>query len=142
MAARLQVPAAACLPGAPAPAAPSTAPPFHALIHLCTPCSIARCMAAPQIRVDVPPELAAAGAAGPRILPRASVVVHGGDLCYPSPTGAQPAAILGACALNGLAPRPRCRARSDAPLPPRRPIIRSPGPPSLLLLLLTRRRDV
>ncbi|KAI7840166.1 hypothetical protein COHA_005949 [Chlorella ohadii] len=61
--------------------------------------AIARCMAAPQLRVSVPPELAAAGgasspearvaaslAAGQRTLPRASMVVHGGDLCYPSPT--------------------------------------------------------
>ena len=58
-------------------------------------------MAAQQLQVTVPPELVVAGAAaggvegkaaaslaaGQRTLPRASVVIHGGDLCYPSPTG-------------------------------------------------------
>lgn len=69
---------------------------------ICLPHRVARCMAAPQLRVTIPPELAAAGgasspearvaaslAAGQRTLPRASMVVHGGDLCYPSPTGGQ-----------------------------------------------------
>jgi hypothetical protein len=64
-------------------------------------CSIARCLAAPQLHVTVPPELVAAGtagcspearaaaslSAGQRTLPRASLVCHGGDLAYPSPTG-------------------------------------------------------
>ncbi|KAL4423131.1 hypothetical protein ABPG77_004814 [Micractinium sp. CCAP 211/92] len=61
--------------------------------------AIARCLAAPQLRVNVPTELVSAGAAGipdgsaavslaagQRTLPRANLVVHGGDLCYPSPT--------------------------------------------------------
>lgn len=71
-------------------------------MHACTHArSIARCLAAPQLRVNVPTELVSAGAAGipdgsaavslaagQRTLPRANLVVHGGDLCYPSPTGA------------------------------------------------------
>lgn len=81
---------------------PLHASPAHAaLLRASLPArSIARCMAAQQLRVEVPPEVAAAGvgaspegrsfaslAAGERTLPRASVVIHGGDLCYPSPTG-------------------------------------------------------
>ena len=58
--------------------------------------SVARCLAAPKISVDIPTEMitAATGAPPPtttnttttRVLPRATCLVHGGDLAYPSPT--------------------------------------------------------
>ena len=68
-------------------------------------------MAAQQLQVTVPPELVTAGAAaggvdgkaaaslaaGQRTLPRASVVIHGGDLCYPSPTGEWVARAMWIC---------------------------------------------
>lgn len=51
--------------------------------------SIARCLAAPKIVVDLPEEQAkdAGVSAGIRMLPRGDVLVHGGDLAYPNPTG-------------------------------------------------------
>lgn len=83
-------------------------------------------MAAPQLRVTVPPELAAAGgtsspearvaaslAAGQRTLPRASMVVHGGDLCYPSPTGGLGSAGQLGHAVHGAAWLGHCVWRED-----------------------------
>jgi hypothetical protein len=51
--------------------------------------SIARCLAAPSICVDLPKEYAAKEEElpGTIILPRGDTLVHGGDLAYPNPTG-------------------------------------------------------
>lgn len=51
--------------------------------------SIARCLAAPKIVVNLPEEQVkdAGVSAGIRMLPRGDVLVHGGDLAYPNPTG-------------------------------------------------------
>lgn len=52
--------------------------------------SIARCMAAREVRVTVPKTLADASdyseAGGIKVLPRAQALIHGGDLAYPNPT--------------------------------------------------------
>lgn len=53
--------------------------------------SVARCMAAQHVTVEVPEGLTSAagvaGHSGVKRLPRADVLVHGGDLAYPNPTG-------------------------------------------------------
>jgi len=56
--------------------------------------SVARCMAARSVTVEVPESAEAEGikAGGVRgnkvrVLPRASALIHGGDLAYPNPTG-------------------------------------------------------
>lgn len=55
--------------------------------------SIARCLAAPSVAVEVPKEMMLAAGAPPsitskttKVLPRATCFVHGGDLAYPNPT--------------------------------------------------------
>lgn len=50
--------------------------------------SIARCLAAPEIKVDIPGNLAAKmnDVDGIKILPRGDTLIHGGDLAYPNPT--------------------------------------------------------
>lgn len=57
--------------------------------------SVARCLAAQQVAVEVPEEAMAqadaetpmAKGANVRVLPRAQTFIHGGDLAYPNPTG-------------------------------------------------------
>lgn len=51
--------------------------------------SIARCLAARRVDILVSKEIASSTGAeiGPHTLPRGDVLVHGGDLAYPNPTG-------------------------------------------------------
>lgn len=51
--------------------------------------AVARALAAPSVTVQVPARGAGASAQGKRLrtLPRGRVLLHGGDLAYPNPTG-------------------------------------------------------